>query len=255
MLSSYTHIGASHMHFEDIDSTNIYAQYLIAKSKPIDGTVISADYQTNGKGQFDRKWLADKGKNIIMSIILYPDFISVNEMSSLNFCISIAIIDYLKRYDDEFEIKWPNDIYHKHRKMGGILIQNQLQGHQLKSSVVGIGLNINQDSFPSDLRQEGVSLSMITGLSHDLADINNGLLKAIEKEYNEYKTKTNSKIGLLNKYNERLYAKHEIVLLKHENKKPIEVKMEGVDQFGRLVLRNEDELLSIAHGEGEIIYQ
>lgn len=140
-------IGKVSKELDSCSSTNLYAKDLIAKSKPLDGTIIITDKQTAGRGQFGNVWQSEIGKNLTFSIIIYPK-ISVNQQFYLSKIASIACVKAFKKLTNlDFQIKWPNDIYYKNRKTGGLLIENQVSGQQISSSVVGMGLNINQENF------------------------------------------------------------------------------------------------------------
>ncbi|MCB0537024.1 MAG: biotin--[acetyl-CoA-carboxylase] ligase [Chitinophagales bacterium] len=129
------------------DSTNNYAKDLIAKSKPLEGSVVITDKQTAGRGQFGNSWEGEAGKNITISIILYPN-LAVAEQFYLSKIVSLACVEALKSISNlDFKIKWPNDIYYGKQKIGGILIENQVSGSKLANAVVGIGINLNQENF------------------------------------------------------------------------------------------------------------
>jgi BirA family transcriptional regulator, biotin operon repressor / biotin---[acetyl-CoA-carboxylase] ligase len=254
MLSSYTYIGKNHLHFEEIDSTNVYATLFLAKSSPIEGTVISADYQNAGKGQFDRNWISDKGKNTIMSIILYPQFISAADQAYLNILISVSLITWLKQFNDHFKIKWPNDLFYKTQKIGGILIQNQISGSNLKSSIIGIGINVNQDNFPETLRQPATSLKNILNQELDLKILQIELCQFIENNYNKYKNQQISKPELLNLYNENLFGKESEVLIQYPDGISKIAVIKGLDPLGRLILKNDVDTISLIHGMATVQY-
>ena len=132
--------GAKHYHLSEIDSTNNYALNLLSKSTPAEGTTISADFQTHGRGQYGRDWLSESTKNLLSSIILYPDFLPANEQFSLSKAVSLAVRNCINSFlpSKEIRIKWPNDIYCDDKKIAGILIQNLLTGNKINVSVIGI---------------------------------------------------------------------------------------------------------------------
>ncbi|MEX1003291.1 MAG: biotin--[acetyl-CoA-carboxylase] ligase [Crocinitomicaceae bacterium] len=131
---------------DTIDSTNNYAAKLLKSTKVSEGTVIMADWQHKGRGQRTNVWTAEPGKNLTFSVIFYPE-LSVDRSFYLNIMASLAIRKALERYGLAAEIKWPNDILIREKKICGILIDNQLSGKKIKSAVVGIGLNVNQFDF------------------------------------------------------------------------------------------------------------
>jgi BirA family transcriptional regulator, biotin operon repressor / biotin---[acetyl-CoA-carboxylase] ligase len=254
-LSSYTQIGQNHLHFKEIDSTNTYASNLLAKTTPIDGTVISADYQSTGKGQFDRKWLSNRGENLIMSIILLPNFLKANEQIFLNMAIALAIKDYLNDFNNGFSIKWPNDIYYNDSKIAGILIQNQLQGELIKGSVVGIGLNLNQIDF-DPLVLNPTSLKKITGQDFTVQAEMHKLWMKIENRYNSLMA-TDHFIQLKSEFEQNMYGINKAVKYKYNDQTKEEIgTIKGINIDGKLLLQN-DQLQDIllVHGEAQLIYR
>lgn len=147
---------------DEIDSTNNYMKSLLLKQKVKEGTIISADFQTGGRGQRGNGWVSENGKNLLFSIVLYPYAVKANEQFLISQVISLAVADFLRKYTDGITIKWPNDIYWREKKICGILIENAIEGDQIKESVCGIGINLNQESFDSSLPNP-VSLKQITG--------------------------------------------------------------------------------------------
>lgn len=147
---------------DEIDSTNNYMKSLLLKQKVKEGTIVSADFQTGGRGQRGNGWMSENGKNLLFSIVLYPDAVKANEQFLISQVISLAVADFLRKYTDGITIKWPNDIYWREKKICGILIENAIEGDQIKESVCGIGINLNQESFDSSLPNP-VSLKQITG--------------------------------------------------------------------------------------------
>ena len=141
--------------FEMLPSTNQYAQELLSKSKPVEGTVISAQNQHAGRGQIGSSWEAAPGQNLTLSIILYPQFLAIQHQFQLNQSISLGVRDFIAKYVQKpVKIKWPNDIYVNEKKIGGILIQNTLSGSSIQSTIAGIGINVNQKHFESMLEMK-----------------------------------------------------------------------------------------------------
>lgn len=165
-------------HFHSITSTNQYAVELLSKSNPKPFTVISADFQTAGMGQIGSKWVSDPGLNVLMSIIVYPDFINVSDSFKLQFLASMACVEVLTPFvpENELSVKWPNDILVDQRKIAGVLIRNIFMGNAIRNSVIGIGLNVNQTDF-SDVPAPATSLKLLTGKDFAVAEIREKLLK------------------------------------------------------------------------------
>ncbi len=137
--------------YDTLASTNDFAVGLIKSDQPAEGTVILADFQTRGKGQRDAHWISEKGNNLTFSILLFPSFLNPGNHFFLSMALSLGIVDMLHHYQIGAGIKWPNDIYTVKGKIAGILIENAIQGNRIKYSVLGTGLNVNQEHFPEDI--------------------------------------------------------------------------------------------------------
>ena len=139
--------GSQEINLSEVDSTNNFAATLISDQLCQNGAVIMADYQSKGKGQRGNTWTANKGENLILSLVYMPDNLSVLEQIQLNWCTSLAIVSVLSDFEIHATVKWPNDIFVGKNKIAGILIENQLIGQRVSSSIIGIGLNVNQLNF------------------------------------------------------------------------------------------------------------
>ncbi len=153
-------------HEQEIDSTNDCLNRLSRVSDLPEFYTIWAEYQSKGKGQKGNSWESERDKNLTFSFLLHPLSIPASEQFVISEMISLAIRDALSSYTAGISIKWPNDIYWNDRKICGILIENELCGTQISNCVVGVGLNVNQDSFHSDAPNP-VSLKQITGKDTD----------------------------------------------------------------------------------------
>lgn len=141
----------------------------MSNNEPVpEGTVILAESQTAGRGQQQNKWYSSKGESLAFSLLLKPSFLSLAQQFNLIRIVSLGVYDaLLPLVGNSLKIKWPNDIYIGDRKLGGMLIENQVQGSTIKSSVVGIGLNINQNNFP-DWVPNPISVKQILHTDYDL---------------------------------------------------------------------------------------
>ena len=149
--------GKEIIHLSDIDSTNNFAAKLLSQNLCQNGAVIMADVQTQGKGQRGNIWLSESGKNLLSSFVFKPDNLSVENQIALTWATSLSILETLRKFNIETQIKWPNDIFVGGKKIAGILIENQLQGTRISCSIIGIGLNLNQTFF-DDLNATSVLL-------------------------------------------------------------------------------------------------
>ena len=160
---------------KETTSTNDYLANLCRESKAKEFYTVVAKSQTNGKGQRGNSWESESGKNLTFSIVLYPTALEANKQFILSMLAALACHEALSNYTNGFSIKWPNDIYWKDKKIGGILIENELEGKYITQSIIGIGLNINQEAFHSDAPNP-VSLKQIIGAEVNLQEV---LMKAV----------------------------------------------------------------------------
>jgi BirA family biotin operon repressor/biotin-[acetyl-CoA-carboxylase] ligase len=197
-------VGQNLITIKQIDSTNNFLKNTLSNSKPLpEGTVIMAESQYAGRGQQLNRWHSDDGKNLTFSILLKPSFLPLAQQFDLTRAVSLGIINAFEPLlGDKLKIKWPNDIYYGDQKLGGILIENIVQGSQIKNSIIGIGLNINQEAFPLEV-PNAVSLKQILHRDYDLKILLSEICKNIEVAY------LNLKAGKLdvvrNTYLQRLY--------------------------------------------------
>jgi BirA family biotin operon repressor/biotin-[acetyl-CoA-carboxylase] ligase len=177
-------LGFPLVHLTSVDSTNKYASGILHQENASEGTVILADVQTRGKGQGNNTWLSDNGLNLLCSIILKPDFLPAYKQFYLSMCIATGLIDCLAHLGIRSQVKWPNDILINGKKVAGILIENTILSQNLNTSVVGIGLNVNQVSFPPGIPNPA-SLAGETGKSYDVGQLLERLLPFFEKRLNQ----------------------------------------------------------------------
>lgn len=167
-----------------VASTNAWMQERLQQTRLAEGTLVYTSYQTNGRGQLTNTWESEKDKNLLLSMLFTPTWLPVKDQFVLSQAVALAVLDFLTAYDKQFQIKWPNDIYWCDKKIGGILIENNLLGASIGTSIVGIGLNINQVNFVSDAPNP-VSLSQITGQTYELGACLDALHVALWKRYTQ----------------------------------------------------------------------
>lgn len=149
---------------DSIDSTN--SEALRRLQELSDGTVLAAREQTAGRGQRGNTWFSAPGENLTFSIVLKNLPLNASQAVRLNYMTSVAVASYLESQDVEAAIKWPNDIYVGGKKICGMLIENVMgPGGEVKASVIGIGININQKDFPQ--LANATSLSLCTGKAYE----------------------------------------------------------------------------------------
>ncbi|PWS27936.1 biotin--[acetyl-CoA-carboxylase] ligase [Pedobacter yonginense] len=246
-------VGQNLIKLKEVDSTNNFLKNLVSKSEPLpEGTVIMADNQFAGRGQQESVWQTEAGKNISTSIYLKPNFLPLNKQFYLNMAVSLAVSEALNHIlPQPVLVKWPNDIYTGGKKLGGILIENTLTGSFIKSSVIGIGLNINQQTFKSDLTNKATSVIQILQKETPLAAVMEKIVVFMEKYY--LILKSGNYIILQKEYFKRLYN---FGTLAHyqQNGQVFEGKITGVEESGRLVMETEAGLKSFNFKEIEFTH-
>lgn len=138
---------------------------------------VYAGYQTAGRGQTGNSWESEADKNLLCSILLPPD----KDLYFLNIAVGVAI---LRVIGEDFTIKWPNDIYYGDKKVAGILVENAILGNEVKYSIAGIGLNVNQTTFVSDAPNP-ISLKQITGKEYDIDALMQQVYAKVQETLNE----------------------------------------------------------------------
>ena len=217
---------------DSVDSTNNYAMAGIHAGMAKHGMAWFAHDQTAGRGQPGKIWESSAWQNIALSIAIQPPKVFFQHQFYFNAVVSNACNDFFKKYaDGETFVKWPNDIYWRDRKAGGILIENKLMGKTWKWSVVGIGININQTKFSNELGN-AVSLKQITGKTHDPLTLAKELYELILTTINGITTRHLP--GILARYNENLFKKDQIVRLKKDGA-VFETCIKGVNEKGQLL--------------------
>ena len=215
-------------------STNDISAELISKGVIENGTIVITDHQTKGRGQSGNTWESEKGENLTFSIILDTSFLKLQDQFYLNMIVCLALSDLILEYVGAgVTIKWPNDIYYKDQKICGVLIQNSLKGNQLEYSILGMGININQQKF---INRNAISLKNITGRWYNLENVLQGIVEKMELYYNVLKAGNLEK--LKNIYMKRLMWLNEEHTFHARN--PFTGKITDIDERGRLLILSDD---------------
>jgi len=191
----------------ETDSTNLDAYR--SKADYPDKTVWAAEYQTAGRGQRGNHWNSDRSENLTFSILLKPREILASRQFVISEAASVAMIDYLSERGITARIKWPNDIYVGDKKICGMLIEHIISGDKVSSSIIGIGLNVRQRSFPDSLPNP-VSMSLCSVNAQDY-DLKEELAHYLTLFYDIYDSLENKSFRdtMENRYLEHLYRKDE----------------------------------------------
>jgi len=225
---------------------------MLSNSEPLaEGTVIMADDQFAGRGQQDNVWYAEPGKNLTISILLKPTFLALNKQFLLNMCISVAINRALAKFVPAgINIKWPNDIYYNDKKIGGVLIENSILGTGIKTTVIGIGLNVNQQNFPADLEKSATSLHQILQEDVNLQQLLAEICSQIESLY--LQLKAGNYTQLKETYVNTLYRIKQKALYR-QNGEIFEGEIQGVTDIGFLLVKKGQEIFEYNFKEIEFL--
>lgn len=211
------------------------------------GDLFFALEQTAGKGQHGRRWLSKKGENIMASIVLDTSLLSPEALFPLNMAMALGARDFLEEHTNgDCSLKWPNDVYWRDRKAGGILIENNWMGSNWQFAIVGIGINLNQVEF-EPMAKKAVSLRQITGKYVDPIEAVRQLAGKLEIRWQELLAGRNAE--LLHAYNEVLFCRNQWVRLKVKEEL-IDTRIKAVTLKGELVTENEGERI-FQHGTVE----
>ena len=219
-------------------STNELLKTLADKESLPEGYTVMAVAQTGGRGQMGAFWESQPGQNITMSLLLRPEFLKADRMFLISKAVSLGIADYLSAKGDGFKIKWPNDIYYNDKKICGVLIENQLMGGNIVYSIVGIGLNVNQETFISDAPNP-VSLFNIFGRKFDVQAELHELLNQIDVWYQMLADGWEEQID--EAYFARLYRTDGVYTFRTADGAVINGKITNVEANGRLHIATEND--------------
>ena len=229
-------IGQQFWYHATCNSTNHIAQQLIQNQQARHGAVVFSDEQTEGRGQHTNRWESAAGQNLTFSLVLYPDM-PIEQQFYLTIIASLAVTDTLNRYvPEKFTIKWPNDILCESSKICGILIQNNLKDRKIHTTVVGIGLNINQIIFQAP---RATSLALLTEKTHERTVILTSLLQHLESRYLQWQGGALSTLKA--DYLQRMHWRDEPHFFQDE-RGTFRGTILGIDATGRLALETEGEV-------------
>jgi BirA family biotin operon repressor/biotin-[acetyl-CoA-carboxylase] ligase len=228
-----------------IDSTNSFLKELAQNTSLENYTIVTTKAQKKGRGQMGAKWVSEPGKNLLCSVYVTFDGFPIADKALVNYAVSLAIIDTLKKFKlPKLAIKWPNDILSSSQKICGVLVENVMQGKDIKSAIIGIGINVNQEVFPSQLKnvtsiknqiKRAVDLDdllhkLVDELKKSIAFITNSTTNVLKKEYLKWLYKKN--IPTMFKDSKNVLFMGKIVDVSLQGKLQIELEDESIQEFG-----------------------
>lgn len=242
-------IGHKIIFEKEVDSTNSWIKKNSNDFSNKNGLIIWADTQTNGRGQGSNRWESEKGKNLTFSFIIEPNKLEVMSQFLVSKFVSIAIAKFVSNYTKNVSIKWPNDIYVGDNKIAGVLIENTISGQYIFQSIIGIGLNVNQEIFSENIPNP-ISLKQLTNQEIKLDDSLNRLCKELDLCFKLLENKQYKKLDAA--YHKQLYRLNQNSKFKIEEN-IVEAKIKGVDEFGCLMLEYDNKIEAFQHHEVKMI--
>jgi BirA family transcriptional regulator, biotin operon repressor / biotin---[acetyl-CoA-carboxylase] ligase len=230
------------------ESTNNSANILIPNTRPITNHVVFTDHQTAGVGQYGRKWHSTKGKNLACSLFIdLPNGLKPSLPFLWNMYIALVVQQTVqKTIGKTVSIKWPNDILVNGKKVGGILIQNTFQGNTIRQSIVGIGINVNQETFPQDI-PDASSLLLETSNSNSILSLLMDIVSSLDiNAFLAYEPSTIDMI--MRNYNRNLYKYNQEAIVYDQDGNELRGTCLGVNTKGELRLKLENTELNLKFG-------
>jgi BirA family biotin operon repressor/biotin-[acetyl-CoA-carboxylase] ligase len=236
------YIGKQFLYLTTCHSTNDLAKTLNSRGLCKSGMVIFAENQTNGRGQQGTSWVSEPGQNLTFSLVLRLSHLPLTSQFLFNKALSIHLLGFFRTYfsnrTDVFHIKWPNDVYLNGKKIAGLLLENSLSGSYISSSVVGIGLNVNQQRFEFPTAS---SLAAVFGQPVDRYELLNSLLQYLDENLPlNFESLNTAEIQTIHKvYETSLWGLHQQRWFQSSGD-PFIATLKGVDDQGLLILETNE---------------
>ena len=235
------------VHFaKETDSTNEWIKRLSQDGAP-HGTLAVTEFQSAGKGRLGRRWQAQTGSSVMMSLLLRPDFEPQNA-SMLTLVMGISVAQAIEKLGIDVSIKWPNDVVVSHKKICGVLTEMRLDGMKIRDVIIGTGINVDQEYIEQDLQDKATSLYLETGKHYERTDLISLVMEAFEENYEKF-IQTCDLSAMLNEYN-RLLANRDQEVRILDKKEPWEGTALGINAQGELLVKDgEGKIQTVRAGE------
>lgn len=239
---------------QEIDSTNTYLK--THQEGLADRTTVVTDHQTMGRGRFGRSFYSPKGSGLYFSVLYKGS--AMPDPEFLTMAAALAVADVLSDLGLKPWIKWVNDVYVDERKISGILTEGEveLESGSMKYLILGIGINVNNEEFPDDLKDSASSLKLCAGRAFNLNEVCAALLKSLEcyasqlvRRPGQEEVYRRAVEDLLARYNDKLLFKGETVILTGGNRPDIIGSLRGTDEHGHLMIQTAEGLRTAVYGE------
>ena len=242
-----TIFGENVHHYYRVGSTNTVAMDAAAAGAP-EGTVFLAEQQTAGRGRANNKWHSAESTGIYCSVILRPA-LPPSDVLVLSLAAGLAVQSAIQEVDSHAlpDLKWPNDVLIMGKKFCGILTEMSAEATRVRHIIVGIGVNVNQNSFPAELEQSATSLRLTTGIEWSRVEVCAALLKSLDREYHKLLENRDAQAEILRRFEERSSSARGRQV-RVEEKGGFEGMTEGLDPRGFLQVRTRQGLRTVYSG-------
>ena len=244
-------IGRNIVSYRAVKSTNDLAAEL-ARGGVVEGTIVTAEEQTRGRGRLGRSWHSPAGAGIYVSIVLKPKF-NPEKAPGLSVMTAVALADAVRKFcEGKVQIKWPNDVLINGKKTAGILTELTAERDKIEYIVVGVGINVNHSAgnFPDELRNTATSLRRVNRRKVNRVELLKAFLANLDAEYKSYLRHQLQKAhSRIRKYSSLIGREIKIQM----GRKLIEGKVADIDSSGRLILETGGQKIPIIAGEVTVV--
>lgn len=234
------------------ESTNSYLKELMYSGSAVDFTVVTTVEQTKGRGQLHSNWESEPGKNLTFSVLKLHQRLGVENHFLISICVSLALFQVLSSLGvPRLSVKWPNDILSGTSKICGILIENTIGGQEIRTSIIGIGLNVNQISFLN--QPKASSLKLILNIEFQLEELLDLVLEELRISLSHLQKPDWSL--MLENYESQLFKKDVPATFQEPNGPLFTGIIQGITKDGKLrILLDDDKIMEYGLKEVKLHY-
>jgi BirA family biotin operon repressor/biotin-[acetyl-CoA-carboxylase] ligase len=241
-------LGRSFLYLEEVDSTNNF--FMEKGNEDVNGAVLLAEKQTEGKGRLDRQWYSSKAMNLTFSFLITDRVVLSKPLIPVNFALAISVAETIETlYQIKTQVKWPNDVLVGGKKIAGILLESSSTGNKINRLVAGIGINVNQIHFQGSYMLEPTSVINEAGMEVEREKLLAELLNNFEDIIS---IAVKHPAIIFNKWRERCPFIGDKIHIARDGKDLFGV-FDDIDDEGNLLLRQDDEILKIQYGDVSVL--
>lgn len=228
-------------------STNLYTTELLGQSGIDEFTLVTAEFQEQGRGQRGNSWQSDSKANMLSSLVFFPK-VKISDQFLVSASASLVLLEVLQEHGVIGQLKWPNDIFVKGKKIGGMLIENQVKDGRVASSIIGVGLNVNQTEFET-FNWEATSMALLKNQYIDLELVMASWQRLASERLRFW---IQNKSGLIQAFNRKLYLRDKRVSFKRLGE-VIEGEIVWVNEDGALQINVNGQIKSFVNGDIKLL--